>query len=124
MTEQNKNIDKEFEKLYGEAEVALNTRDGKTEKVKVRALQLRELRNYTERQDDDAALAELLTGKDSKFIDNLTDESVYAIVDKGRELNHPRMANWVKRQTQTAKHLEPLVEEAKSISQTFVPKSK
>ncbi len=124
MTEQNKDIKKEFEKLYGEAEVTVTTREGKTEKVKVRALPLRELREYTESQDDDSALAELLTGKEIDFIDKLTDESVYAIVDKGRELNHPRMANWVKRRAQSVKKLEPLLEETRSISQTFAPKSK
>ncbi len=124
MTDQNKDIKKEFEILYGEAEVTVTTRAGKTEKVKVRALPLRELRKYTEAQEDDVALSELLTGKESDFIDKLTDESVYAIVDKGRELNHPRMANWVKRRVQSVKKLEPLLEETKSISQTFAPNSK
>lgn len=124
MTNQNKDTEKEFEKLYGEAEVTVTTREGKTEKVKVRTVKYRELFKYLELEDDEAALAEFVTGKEDKWVDNLTDESINAIVDKGRELNHPRMVIWLRRRNKMTEKIKPLLEETKFVSQTFPLKSK
>lgn len=97
---------------YGFEELQVKDRKGEAYTVKVRAVLNRELQQYVELLlADEAPLAEFLTGKKREFIDQLDDDSIYAINDAGERINNPRLARWEERQTRRAERLKPFLEE-------------
>lgn len=74
--------------LQGFCWCAATHKSGTEERVKVRLLNVREVVQYFRNlEGDPSACAELFAGKKAGWADNLTNTSVYEIVDLGERLN-------------------------------------
>lgn len=113
--------------LLGGTQMSVSLRDGSAEEVTVRMLPIRDFPRYMELAKHLAQRAELLCGMWAGWADMLTDESLYAITDKGAELNDPRLAVWTERQAMAAeaeaRRLMPLLEKTRSAFANLSPKS-
>lgn len=77
------------ETLSGKTRVEVTYRDGRKEVVEVQQFNVRRLTRYleVERTGDLAACAEMFAGKKTGWADNLTNASVFLIIQEGQRVN-------------------------------------
>lgn len=89
--------------VNGGVEIEVTHIDGSKETVKVRQIPATKLEEFMTHLADEATALRIYCGKDDKWIDSLTLESVDAISEKGMEINQSFLAAWCRRR---AKWLE------------------
>lgn len=71
--------------------------DPKIETIFVRQIKASQVNDYIASQADEAKLASILTGRDLKWVDSITYESLVRITDAGEEINDPNVSLLVAR---------------------------
>lgn len=89
--------------LNGYEEITVKKLDGAELKVRVAIVPIRHLGTFVDTFDKPAELAEFICHVDGApvpefWADGLTDESVYAIREKAKELNFQRAVTWTEQQ--------------------------
>lgn len=87
-----------LETLAGGRSVTVKLLSGEQEPVFVKLLTIREMQQYIANADDQAALAELFTGKPKGWSDTIEVESVLEVVRVGEEVNERPFVNYVSHQ--------------------------
>lgn len=87
--------------ILGGEETTVTMRDGSQETVKVNVITIRQIPAFADSLADECTLVEMVTGKDSKWVDQLHPESHAVLVGKGVELNRPLLESWMERQLKT-----------------------
>lgn len=105
--------------VNGGTEIEVKTIDGKSEKVKVRLVPVRQFDDYMKVVFDQPAFVEFVTGKDKGWADNLTDESMSAIDEMGRKLNDPRLDRHLDRQMAVVNQAKPMAEKAGALTRSL-----
>jgi hypothetical protein len=88
-------------------ELDISFLDGRSERVIVRRLPIRQMSVYLDCFQDEAASVELFCDQEKGWADKLTADSYTAIADKGQELNLPIFGNWYRRLTARSEAMNP-----------------
>ena len=96
-----------LETLAGGREVAVQFIDGSSGSVMVRQLPIRSIRKFADAmaQADEAGQIEMFTGRDSAWVDRLTNGAAVAVLVIGQELNEDFLSSWAMRQKTLAERL-------------------
>jgi hypothetical protein len=96
--------------------------DGNTASVDVRRLPSSKLCEYIELIGKEAALIALLCVKPAGWADQLSDESIAALIDAGRTLNEARAIAWATRTLEQHRNLKPVSDRLSALGfSTFPP---
>lgn len=82
--------------LRGGDDFSITRKDGKTQAVFVRLVPVSDMKKYLSVYDDFAEMCALVTGLSLVEVDNLTDDSLYALYARAIELNDPRFDRWMR----------------------------
>ena len=120
--------------LLGGVTIFVENHQGEKLEVFVRQLPLRLLHPYLKLQiqGDEQGLVELLCHRRTHWSDCLSDASILAILEKGKDINFTRAVAWMQRKEERVKLLSPIAhataralvkETQKSLEKTLSPLS-
>lgn len=111
--------------LYGGEEIPITFADDSTGDTFVRAVAFADLGRVYEGilQWQPRLLLLLYTGEEEAWVDSLSDESAAAILQKGHELNFPRVERWMQMERQALETIAPLLQRQAKAIKDRLPKS-
>ena len=95
------------EALAGGVELTVIKRDKSTEQVRVKQLPVRLIHQYAEAFRNESKIVQIVTGKDEKWVEQLSDASFEQIVEEGDRLNEYFFGRWMSRQRSRAEKIVP-----------------
>jgi len=93
------------EALAGGVEITVIKRDKSTEQVKVKQLPVSQMSKYVLALQDEEKIVALVTGKDAKWVESLSNESFERIVEEGDRLNEYFFGRWLTRRRKVAEKI-------------------
>lgn len=112
------------ELIAGQTRVTVTHRTGdKNEVVSVYLLSVREIDRYAQIEGDNSAIAELFTRKKRGWADEITNESVYAVVAEGERINADPFSDHLRYLQERRARMAPITQGAPKPSPAGSPAS-
>jgi len=102
--------------INGGEEIEITLLDGTAETVLVKLLKIKKFEDYLRVVDNEAAAAELLTGKEPGWGDTVSPDSLLDICEKGHDINFSSVYRWAARRADVNEALLPVAKKGQALS--------